>query len=391
MRITAQGWLVYELTRDKAALGGITALGLLPFVVLAPFGGVVADRKDRRKLMFLTQAVAVLVNVAVGIDVLLGTVEVWHVAATAVLVGAARAVEIPVRQALVQDLVGSEDRSNAIGLNAAAFQLARVVGPSIGGLVLWLAGTGPCFLVVAACAGFNLGVLPTLALETAPSRPSAGGTWRQLAEGFRYVRDHRRTRTLLLLVFVSFVCVWPYQAFLPAIADEVLGVEEAGYGLLVAVTGVGALLGALWVAGRASTIPATRRVVFGLVWAGALCVAGIGAATHVATTLPGLLVAGFCQVAFVATANTMVQASAPDELRGRVMGIWTFVFGASYPAGSFAMGHAAERFGTLPTFAGGAALALLLTLAIRSRMPPREMPEPPPAQPMLPEASPPGD
>jgi predicted MFS family arabinose efflux permease len=371
MRIAAQGWLVWELTHRKDDLGAITAIDLVPFVVLAPLGGILADRHDRRWLLFWMQAIAAVANVAIGLDVLVGHVAFWHVAVTALVVGCARAIEFPVRQALVQDLVGRDDRSNAIGLNAAGFQLARVVGPSLGALALWLVGTGPCFLLVAVCVLANAAILPGLVLQEVPPGPRTVGMRRQLAEGFRYVAGHRRTRTLLTLVFLAFVGLWPYQSLLPALADHELGIGASGYALLLAATGFGALLGALWVAGRSSTMAATRNVVFGLVWAGAVCVAAVGLTRSWEPAVPELVVAGFCQVAFVATANTMVQESAPDDLRGRVMGIWAFVFGASYPLGSFVMGRTAERYGMTWTFAGGAALVFATTLLVRLRTPPR--------------------
>jgi predicted MFS family arabinose efflux permease len=367
-----QGWLVYELTSSKSALGLVSALSLLPFVLFAPFGGVVADRRDRRTLLTATQVVGAVANVALAAVLLLGDVRLWHVGVTAFVVGTVRALEIPVRNALVSDLVGPEDRSNAIGLNAAGFQLARVAGPALGALLLTLVEPAVCFLLVAAFGCVNAAILPGLAIASPPARPRTTGVRAQLAEGFRYVRDHRRTRTLLMLVFVTFVLMWPYQTFLPAIAKDVLGMGEAGYGVLLAVTGAGALLGALWVAGRAGRIPATRNVVYGLVWAGAACVSVVGLARSPWTVAPVLLAAGFFQVAFVATANTLVQESAPDDLRGRVMGIWTLVFGASYPVGSFVMGVVAERVGTLWTFVGGAVAGVAATTLIRLRMPPRD-------------------
>ncbi len=386
IRITAQGWLVYEMTRSKSALGGISALALVPFVLFAPFGGVIADRQDRRRLLIATQVLGSLTNAVLGVDLLLGTAEVWHIAATAFVVGTVRAIEIPVRNALIQDLVGPEDRSNAIGLNAAGFQLARVAGPAVGGALLTFLDPAICFLVVAALNLVNVSILPGLEIASPPGRPHAASVVGQLAEGFRYVRRHRRTRTLLMLVFVTFVLVWPYQTFLPAIAVDTLHLGDAGYGILLAITGAGALLGALWVAGRAGRIPATRNVVYGLVWAGAACVSAVGMSASAWVMFPMLFVGGFCQVAFVATANTLVQESAPDDLRGRVMGIWTLVFGASFPVGAYVMGVVAQRVGIPWTFAGGAAAAVLATTLIRVAMPPRAPTASPPPKDVAPEA-----
>jgi MFS family permease len=369
MRIIAQGWLVYDLTGSKAILGTVTAAGLLPFVLLSPFGGLVADRYDRRRVLIVGDAIAVLANLVLAILILTEVVTVLQVVIIAVVVGATRAVEIPVRNAFVRNLVTREEMTNAIALNAAGFNVARVVGPAVGGLLLVHVGMGECFLVVALLGSSLIVALSGLRVPYEDVRVGTGSAWRQIAEGFRYVRGHRRTRTLLLLLAISLICTWTYQTLMPAFARDRLHMGEGGFGMLMAVAGAGALLGALWVAGRVGTLPARRNVVFGLVWTGTFCVGVLAFATHLAVVLPALLGAGFCQVAFMATANGMVQESVPDALRGRVMGIWTFTFGSAFPLGSLLMGWVSQGLGIRAAWAGGAVLTVLLTAAVRMRLP----------------------
>jgi MFS family permease len=387
LRIAAQGWLVYEATGSESDLGLVAALGLLPFVVLAPLGGALADRHDRRALLARGQAATAALNLALGLAVILGRVVLWEIALAAVLLGCARAIEIPVRQALIEDLVGPEDRSNAIALNAAGFQLAQVVGPALAGALIGLVGIGPCFLIVALLATVNVFVVPSLDVPERERPAARYGAWRGMREGFAFVRGHRRIRTLLLLVALAFLFLFPYRSLLPAVAGDVLGWGSLGYGVLLGAIGLGALFGALWVAGRAALAAPTRSTVFGLVWLGCLLVAGLGVAAHPALVLPGLLAAGFCQVAFVASANALVQSSAPEAFRGRVMGVWTFVFGASFPLGSALMGFAAERWGLAVAFSGGALLTLLATTLVRLRLPPRASASAPPPDTSPPDAT----
>ena len=225
LRITAQGWLVWRLTGSEAMLGTVTAVGLLPFVVLSPLGGVWGDRVDRRRLLMLLPLVSVAANVILGVLVATGVVAGWPVLATAVVVGSARAVEIPVRNAFVRDLVGLESLRNAVALNAATFNTARVVGPAIAAAILWGFGIAPCFLFAAAG---NLAM--TLALATLDVAPPAGrgprrNPFAEMAEALRYVRGHARTRTLLLLLAIALVFTWSYQTLMPAFASRQLGMD----------------------------------------------------------------------------------------------------------------------------------------------------------------------
>jgi len=371
IRVIVQGWLVYELTGRRDTLGYVTAAGLLPLLVLSPFGGVLADRVDRRKLLMALPWVAITANVVLGILVLTEHVLIGHVFAAAILIGAARAVEIPVRNAFVSNLAGRTDLRNAIALNSAGFNVARVVGPALGAPLLWLLGVGPCFIIAAAMNLIMVIALAGIRLESTNAERVHAGPIKELLEGVRYVHGHRRTRTLMLLLAITLVFTWTYQTQMPAYAKDHLGMNESGYSLLMAAPGLGALIGALWVAGQVRARRSNRYVVFGLVWAGAIAVFLLGLSSKVYAAVPLLVGAGFCQVGFMATANGLVQESVPDELRGRVMGIWAFVFGSFFPLGSLVMGTVAQRWSISWAWCVGAMLTVALSLVVLGRLPRR--------------------
>lgn len=365
MRVAAQAWLVYELTGSKAALGGVTAAGLLPTVLLAPWAGALADRHDKRALLLLVAAGTLLGNLGLGLMVLVGRPEVSHVLVAAVTVGSFRAIEMPVRQAYVIDVVGREVLGNALALQASTFNIGRILGPALAGLVLATLGTGACYLVVAALsalAGFTLTRLPA-APRHGP--PASGGSWAQLREGFLYVSGETRTRALMLLMGASMIFAWVYTGMLAALARESYGLEERGYGVLMGVSGVGALAGALWVSGRATRFPATPRLLGRLVSLGGLSVVALALAADAWAAVVPLMLAAFFQVAFMSSSNTVVQARVPDALRGRVMGLWVFTFGATAPLGSLLVGHLAEAFDLRVALLTCGAAAVITGLCVR--------------------------
>ncbi|MFV1958345.1 MAG: MFS transporter [Planctomycetota bacterium] len=386
IRIVIQGWLVYELTGSRTLLGAVTAASLLPLVLLSPVGGLLGDRVDRRSILLWTPLVAVAGNATLGVLVILGSIQVGHIFVVAVVIGAARAIEIPVRNAFVRDVVGLENLGNAIALNAAGFNVARVVGPALGAVLLKVIGMGPCFLVAAAAQGaMTVALLGIHAPSSQPTRPS-GSPVQQLAEGLRYVRGHRRTRTLIMLLAITILFTWTYQTVMAAFAKDRLGLDESGYSLLTSVPGVGALVGALWVAGRMGRVRPRRGLVSGLVWGGAAAVFLLGLVHQVGWAIPGLVAVGFCQVGFMASANAMVQESVPDALRSRVMGLWVFTFGLCFPVGAMLQGLVSQATSLTVTWSGGAVMTLLLSLVVWLTLPRRSAARAPPAE-VVPEAS----
>lgn len=376
-RIATVGWLVYEITGSREALGDVTAASLLPFVVFAPWGGALADRLDGRRMIAFTMGSIALLNVAFAIWLVFHEATLEAIFAYTILVGALRGLEVPARQALLVRLVGKERLHNAIGLGAASFHFTAAFGPVLAGLLYHFVGPAVCFAFVAATALPIVFVAPRLTL-VAPGPPHDGASVRSdLLEGFRYVLTDRRTRALFLAPSVSILLLWSFRTLMPAVAHDVLGLEEIGYGLLMGTLGVGSLLGALFVASGA-----TKRIdglvdllPFALVGAASVAVVGIATSPLVAGL--GLVVTGLCQVSFLASANTQVQMAVPDRLRARVMGVWALSFGLCWPLGSLVMGRIAEwRDTELALLAGAGVTALcvvpILVLSHRRRQRSRE-------------------
>jgi MFS family permease len=275
------------------------------------------------------------------------------------------AIEMPVRQAYVIDVVGREVLGSALALQASTFNVGRILGPALAGLVLGTLGTGACYVVVAALsavAGFTLARLPP-APRHGP--PASGSAWAQLREGLLYVRGEARTRGLMLLMGASMIFAWVYTGMLAALARETYGLEERGYGVLMGISGVGALAGALWVSGRATRFPATPRLLGRLVSLGGLSVVALALAENAWIAVVPLLLAAFFQVAFMSSSNTVVQSRVPDALRGRVMGLWVFTFGATAPLGSLLVGHLAQAFDLRVALSACGAVAVLTGLCVR--------------------------
>ena len=320
MQVVAQGWLVLQLTNDAFLLGVVTAAQFLPVLVFGLFGGLIADALPKRRTLIATQAASLLLALLLGLLTATGLVQVWQIVVLALLLGTVNAVDMPTRQAFVIEMVGRADVVNAVGLNSAAFNAARIVGPAIGGLVIGAVGIAACFFINAA--SFVAVIASLLLMREGELRPfvaqrverTVGAMVENLAEGLRYVR---RTRVVLLaVVVVGLVSMFGmnFTVIMPVLARDVLGTGASGLGFLMAATGVGSVASALSIAylGR----PSPRFILAGAAIAGILeiavafvrsfplalvCAAGIGAGA----------------IGMAATANTTIQLAVPDGSRPR--------------------------------------------------------------------------
>jgi MFS family permease len=370
LQLTAQDWLVLDLTHNSAtALGAITALQFTPMLLFTLYGGVLADRVDKRKLLLSVQSTLMVLAASLGLLVLAGTVQLWHVYVFAVLVGSANAFDMPARQSFVSELVGRERLPNAVALNSAVFNTARIVGPAAGGLLIALTGTGPAFLFnalsfVAVLTG--LALMRPAELRRAPPGPRRPG---QLREGIRYVRSRPDLLMVIALVSVVGTLGMNFMITLPLLARAEFGVGAASFGVLSAALGVGALIGALF--GTRRTTRPSGAVV--LRWA-----ALFGLLETALAFAPSLLFAAVLLVptgAFLighnTAANARVQLGATPALRGRVMSLYMLVFLGGTPLGSLAIGWISAAYGPRVGLAAGGVPALLaagvLALARRHR------------------------
>ena len=360
IRIAATGWLVYELTGSKEKLGLITAASLLPWVVVAPLAGVIADRANLRWLLCGVYVLLAAVNVLLGMGLHAGWIGIAELVAISIVLGCLRGVENPMRHSLVRRLVDIELLPSAIGMNAAAFHLMNAFGFALGGALYHVLGAPATFFAIAIVTlpmGWQILRLPEGAGTPFGERSDVA---RELLEGVRYVRTHRLTRITMTAAFLVIFVLLSYRTLMPAVAKDALGLDALGYGWLMALSGVGSLVAALWVASLLDGME--RRVVRMIVMAVCTCGALGALAWTRSVWVAGVSVTvlGFCQVGFLATANTTVQQTVPDALRGRVMGIWALMFGAGFPVGGYVVGWVAELSSTERALLWEAAIGLVL-------------------------------
>ncbi|HEX9441619.1 MAG TPA: MFS transporter [Roseiflexaceae bacterium] len=355
MQTTAQAWLVLELTRSPLALGLVTTLQFLPLMLFSLVGGVIADRAPKRQLILITQTAAMLLAAIFGTLVATGAIQLWHVYVLAMLQGVVNAVDNPVRQAFSVELVGRDEMINAVALNSMLFNGARIVGPAVAGVMIASIGIAPVLYLnavsfIAVIAGLLM--MDPAALRAAPAR-TAGGVAQRLYEGLRY--SWRTPDVLLIMIVVGAIGTFGYNfsVVLPLIAGFVLHTDAAGFGALSAFLGIGSLAAAIGTAYARQV--SLRRLLIGAGSFSALL--GALALSPFFTLSSALLVAlGFAGITFATTANSLLQLSVPDELRGRVMGLYVLLFAGSTPIGALLIGAASNTI--------GAPAALLLCAAL---------------------------
>jgi MFS family permease len=335
MQMTAQSWLVLTLTHSGTMLGVVVALQTLPVLLLGPYGGVIADRVDKRRLMVVLQSAMGLQALVLGVLTVTGSVRVWQIGILAALLGLNNAFENPARQSFMMELVGPEHLRNAVSLNSVMANVARAVGPAIAGILIATVGDGVCFLVNAGsfvAVLFSLSSMDTSALSPAEPMVRAEG---QLREGLRYVRSTPALVVPLVMMGIAGCLTYEFQVSLPVMADRGLHVGATGFGFMTAAMGVGAVAGGLFVAGRGKT--GLRPLV--------ISAFGFGAAMTLAALAPdlafemiALALAGAGSIAFMSTGNSTLQLTAAPEMRGRVMSLWFVAFQGSTPIGGPVVG-----------------------------------------------------
>jgi predicted MFS family arabinose efflux permease len=363
MQTVAQAWLVLQLTGSPFKLGLISTLQFSPVLLFAVVTGAVADRLPKRRLLVITQTTLACQALMLGALVATGLVEYWHVAVLGLLLGFANVFDQPARQAYVMDLVGKDDVASAVALNSAAFNAARIVGPAVAGVVIGRFGVVPAFFVNSVSF---LAVIVTLARLESPGRPTraARASMREeIAEGLRYASRTPRLLLALSLVLIVSLCVFNFTVYVPLLARTVLGLGAEGFGFLMAALGVGAVAGALSVGMHGSREPRLAQMfaAAGLAF-GALL--GLAATRHVWLAVPLLFVTGYAGLNVMATCNTSMQLRAPDELRGRVMSLYTWVSGGIFPIGAFLVGTISQWWGVSAAFFWNGALGLAALAAI---------------------------
>ena len=368
MQSVAQSWLIYQLTGSATLLGLTSFFGQLPVFLLASIGGVVADAVDRRRILLATQTASMVFALVLAGLTFAGAIEVWHVFALAAGMGLANAFDIPARQSFVVEMVGREDLGNAIALNSSMFNGARIVGPAVAGLLVAAVGEAWCFLVNGVSYVGVIAGLLLIRLAPRDVAPARGSAFKRIGEGFGYVARTGPIRGLLLLLGLVSLVGMPYAVLMPIFADSILGGGAQGLGILMGASGVGALAAALTLAGRSSLRGLGRWVAYSSMSFG-VCLVLFSLSRSFWLSAAILVPTGFSVMIQMASSNTLVQAMVPDELRGRVMSVYSMMFMGMAPLGAFFGGTIAERIGAPATIAIGAGGCILGAIVFLLRLP----------------------
>ena len=361
------GWLVYEITGNSIFLGALNGLRALPFLVTGPMAGVAADRMDRQKLMLRTQYVLIVTAVLMGALVASGWLRVWHIFVFTLITGIAWTFSEPVRQSLIPSVVPKADVANAIALNSGGFNLMKVMGPALGGVMIALFGAGGNFFVQALAYVGVLVMIYLMHVPPTPEKARSSSALANLKQGFAYVWSTPAVLALMTLAYVPRIFAVPYQTLMPVFQKDVLRVGPEGLGLLMAAPGVGAVLSVLVLA----SVNRFKRQ--GLLLVGSILVLGaflmlFSQITYFPLALVVLILVGAFQMLFLASTNTMLMLIVPDELRGRVMSLYMLDRGLM-PAGALFAGVVAHFIGAPLTVATMGAIVIVLTLVVAWRVP----------------------
>jgi MFS family permease len=356
MQMTAQSWLVLTLTHSATDLGLIAALQTLPILLLAPYGGVVADRVDKRRLMVVLQIVMGIQALVLGLLTVFGGARFWEVCLLAVILGLNNAFENSARQAFVREMVGKDELRNAITLNSVTVNAARAVGPAIGGVLIATVGIGVCFLLNAASFAAvvtSLMIMDKSALRPTPPAPRARG---QLREGVRYAAKTPTIAIPLLMMSLVGLVAYEFQVSLPVLAQQTFHGGSEVYGLMSAAMGVGAVIGGLFTAARGRT-GLRPMVIAGAGFGVAMLASAYSPAVGV--VFVALLFVGWANVTFLSIGNSTIQLSAEPSMRGRVIALWQVALQGTTPIGGPLVGWIIAMAGPRTGVAAGGVSCLV--------------------------------
>ena len=367
MDSVAESWLMYRLTGSSLLLGLEGFAGQFPVFLLGPLGGAIADRFDKRRVIVFTQCASMVLAFILASLTIIGAIRVYQLFILAALFGVVNAIDIPTRQAFVVEMVGKEDLMNAIALNSSMVNGARIVGPAVAGILVATVGEGWCFFAngvsyIAVITGLLL--MRVLAGAARP-RASAFG---QMVEGFRFVAHTAPIRALLLLLGLMSLMGMPYAVLMPIFADRILHGGARGLGLLMGASGIGALTGALVLASRSGLKGLGSWVAATSAGFGVFLIA-FSSSRHFWLSAALLVPTGFCFMVQMASSNTLIQAMVPDELRGRVMAVYSMMFMGMAPLGALSAGTIASHLGAPHTVAIGGLVCVLGGALFAFRLP----------------------
>jgi len=368
MQSIAQAWLVYRLTKSSLLLGLVGFAGQIPVLLFAPLGGLFADRYSRHRTVVATQTASMLLAFILAALTLLEHIQVWEILLLAALLGVVNAFDIPARQAFIIEMVVPEDMINAIALNSAMFNGARILGPAVAGITVAAIGEGWCFFSNGVSyIAVIIGLLLMIVTPRDRSRRMASGL-ESVLEGFRFVVRTGPIRALLLLLGLVSLTGMPYAVLMPIFADKILHSDARGLGVLMGSTGVGALAATLVMAARREVRGLGRWVNYASTGFGASLIL-FSFSRSLPLSIALLLPAGFCMLIQMSSSNTLIQTMVPDDLRGRVMSVYSMMFMGMAPFGALLAGAIAKGLGAPLTVALGGATCIAGSFVFGSKWP----------------------
>lgn len=369
MQRIAVGWLVYRLTHSAFLLGVVGFSAQIPTFALAPFAGVLADRWNRHRLLILTQVLAMVQAFVLSYLVLSGTIEIWHIVVLSLILGVVTAFDMPVRQSFMVEMIEDKsDLGNAIALNSSMVNCARLLGPSAAGLLIAFVGEGVCFLINGLSYLAVIASLLLMKLAYKNLRAQKSKAWHDLRDGVRYVLGFEPIRDIILLLALVSLMGMPYIVLMPVFAKDVLHGGPSTLGFLMGGSGVGALVGALYLASRKGVLGLGKMIPIGAAMFG-LGLVAFALSRNFFLSLTLVTVVGFGQMIQLATSNTLLQTMVDDDRRGRVMGLYTVAFIGMAPVGSLLAGALASAIGAPWTVCLGGAACLVGAAVFARRLP----------------------
>lgn len=362
MQNTAQPWLAYSMTKSALLLSVVSALQFLPALLFSLFAGVLIDRLPKKKMLMITQSLSLVITFAVWLLVRSGEIQYWHLLISASLLGLVNTLDMPLRQSFVVEMVGHDDLMNAIALNSLTFNVARMIGPSLAGILMGAFGVSSCFLINSLSFGavlLSLFFIHPVSCAL-PEQQERQGIFASIGEGLKYIFKNETLFTTLLFMTVVSTFALNYGVAIPVFATQILGLSETGYGFLMSALGAGALLGALLVAALSKNGPRRFILVFLPAMTGLILIL-IGYTNSFLSTALSVAVGGFLFVAYLSTANSNLQIHTEDRFRGRVMSVYSLVLAGSSPIGNLFVGTMDNLYGARMGFiASGIAVIVFI-------------------------------
>jgi MFS family permease len=362
-------WLVYKLTNSAVLLGIVGFSSQIPSFVIAPFGGILVDRWNRHRILIITQILAMIQSLALAVLALTGIINIWHIILLSLFQGFINAVDAPARQAFVIEIVEKkENLGNAIALNSSIFNGARLVGPAIAGLLIASVGAGMCFLIdglsyIAVIAG-----LLAMKLKPRTINPQTANVWQRLKEGFTYAFGFPPIRAILLLLALFSFMGMPYTVLIPIFATKILNGGSETLGFLMAASGIGALMGGIYLSSRQSVIGLGKILAFSpAIFGTGLIIFSLSRVLWLSLLM--MLVIGLGAILQIASSNTLLQTIVDDDKRGRVMSLYTMAFLGTLPFGNLIAGSLASKIGAPNTLVIGGAFCILGSFLFVRKLP----------------------